>query len=174
MLTQQMLLWTIRALWWWHLSTSESTPMYHTERRSCCQHDNVEQTLSLWRHIGESSWARGGQWDIVRELHGLVLRWCGGAWTWQKLRFSLGYQLLLTSDDGSSSWLLNILWTSTISGEIFHCNGGCQGFLLSLALKKGEFWNRTDYKEISQEVHKVHAESRTQVSSCPLEPKESF
>lgn len=121
------------------------------------------------------SWATVGKWDVVRELHCLVLRWSGGAWAWQKLRSCLGYQLLLTSDDGSSSWLLNVLWTSSISGQMFHCNGGSVSqippFLGIVKAQKGEFWNRADYKKISREVHRVHAEGWIQVSRCPSEPK---
>lgn len=163
---------TIRALWWWHLSTSEGTPMSYSERRSCYQHDNLEQTLPIWRDSEETSW---GQWEIARELNHLVLRRYGGTQAWQKLRSCLGYWLL--SYDGSSSWLLNVLGTSSISSQMFHCNGGYLSqiplFLGTVEAQKGEFWNRADHKEISQEVHKVRAEGRTWVRSCPLETKES-
>lgn len=45
------------------------TPMYHPTRRESCQHNNVEQTLSIWKNSGEASWATGGQWDVVKGLH---------------------------------------------------------------------------------------------------------
>lgn len=110
-------------LGWWLLCSSETPPCTTPQREWAAN-------TVRWSHsrTGESlhgpQEATGGQWDVVRGLHNLLPRWCGGLWIWQELKSSLWLQLL-TSGDGSSRWLLCILWTSSITDQIFHWNGVC-------------------------------------------------
>lgn len=132
----------------------------------------------LFEDSGEDSRATGGQWDVVRGLQNLLPRSCGGLWVWQKLKSCVGYQLL-TFGDGSSRWLLYTFWTSSITDQIFHWNGVCllqiPPFLGTVkAQKKGEFWNRADFKYICHEVHEAHTEGWTQVSSCSSKAREPY
>lgn len=73
-------------LGWWLLCSSENPPCTTPQRERAA--NTVKWSHS--RHSGEASWATGGQWDVVRGLHNLLPRWCGGLWIWQKLESCLG------------------------------------------------------------------------------------